>query len=374
MKRLLILLFLAHYSIFSFSQDTTMIRDLDQDWYFYEDDGYLPLIDKGDYHGKTLHFNLNSNDYAEATLLLTSDQQLSIFINNKLSFVLKSKRLLSIDSLAGEYGENMHFTIYNKNLNPFQIGTHIIRIEDASTSPLADNLIMIKQRKRSTFNEVIIVGMLILIALLAILYSSYPKVFSDFFKVRRAMSMRELDENLLKTRPLSVVNLLFYFYLSMMVAVTLMLYVNLSGTFQEVGIFRSENFWEGLFNMLKVALLVFFWFLLKYLVIANLTSLFKLGFFQSSHFYNSVRINILIFSICVILITGSYFCFSILNPEYYTILFNILLIMMGLRVIILFFRLMNTGSYKTLHLFSYLCGTEVIPYVVLLYFGFNQPF
>ncbi|MBL3657758.1 DUF4271 domain-containing protein [Fulvivirga sediminis] len=351
-----------------------MIRNLDQDWYFYEDNGYLPVIDKGEHYGKTLHFNLNSDDYADAMVLFRSDQQLSVFINNQLSFVLKNKKLLAIDSLAERYGENMHFTIYNKNLNPFGIDNHILRIDSSSTSPLSNDLVIIKQRKRTIFNEVIIVGMVILLALLAVLYSSYPKVFNDFFKVRRALGVRELDENLLKSRPLSPVNLLFYFYLSLMVAVLLMLYVNLSATFQEVAIFRSESFWYGLFNMLKISLLAFSWFLLKYLLITNLTSLFKLGFFQSSHFYNSMRINLLLISIYFIIIAGSYFCFSILNPEYYTNLFNILLTIMGLRVIILFFRLMNTGSYKTLHLFSYLCGTEVVPYVVLLYFGFNQPF
>ncbi|WP_370687635.1 DUF4271 domain-containing protein [Fulvivirga ligni] len=233
---------------------------------------------------------------------------------------------------------------------------------------------LIKQRRQSNFNNVIFVSILILAIFLAVLYSFYVNTFIEFFKLRRAIGVREIDENLLKNRPLNGVNLLFYLFLSLLIGLTVFFCANLSQIFQDIGMFRADTFIEGLLNWIKISLLIFLWLTIKYLLIGNLTGLFKLGSFLNSHFINYVRISMVIFSVGLVFLVFSYYGFGIVSANYYIILFNIMLILMGIKIIILFFKLLNTGAYRTLHLFSYLCGTEVIPYILLLYLGLNQPF
>ncbi|UII34223.1 DUF4271 domain-containing protein [Fulvivirga ulvae] len=360
----------------SFGTDTTVVRDLSHDWYFYDEgsESYFPLVDRTSFRGRTIHFDVAPSEFHNSILQVGGGQGFSFFINNRMIGVIMNKQSYDIDSLKQIFGsDKWHFTVYNKNLDPFAVFTRVVQYSK-SDKPLAENTIIIKTREFHPFYNFAITALILIWAFLAALYNYFPRMLSDFFKAGKAFSLRESDENLFKSRPLNQINLLIYLYLSFMVGLVLLLIVYQSGIHVEAGIFNPDGYWDSMWKWLQLSLLIMGWFFSKYLLINNMSSLFKLGGFAVSHYFNYIRMSLIIFTGALLVLVLSYFGFGIFSEGYYAIFINIILILLGLRVVILFFKLLSSASYKTLHLFSYLCGTEVIPFGIILYLGLNQPF
>lgn len=365
------------FSTEAVSADSTVVRDLSHDWFFYHhgSGSYLPLVNKSKFNGTTIHFDLNPEEFPDGWLRIKSSRQVSLFINNQMIDIIHGAHVYRIDSISKLIsGDQMHFTIYGKKLNPKSIFTEVIRVSPDGQKLLDSEAIIIKTRESGPFMNFAIAALVLLMAFLAALYNYFPRILSEFFKVSKTFSLREVDENLFKSRPLNQINLLFYFYLSLLIALILMFIVNQAGIYLETGIFYPLTFWDGIWKWIQLGFIIMVWFFIKYLLINNLSSLFRLGGFMVSHYFNYIRMTLFIFTVGLIAIVFSYFGFDILAPGYYKTMFHIILVFLGVRVAILFFKLLSTASYQTLHLFSYLCGTEVIPFVVLLYLGLNQPF
>ncbi|UII22047.1 hypothetical protein [Fulvivirga ligni] len=137
MIRILTIFLLLQLSAEAATIDTTVVRNLNEDWYFVDNDGYLPLIDKTNYQKSTIHFTLKEKEYEGKSLLLKSSDPVSVFLNNDLALILKGTRLLSIDSLQGLYQSDLRFTLYNKNLNVFNLTTQVLSISTADSAPLS---------------------------------------------------------------------------------------------------------------------------------------------------------------------------------------------------------------------------------------------
>lgn len=361
----------------SFGADSTVVKDLRHEWYFYDSrsESYFPLVSKALFKDKTIHFDLAPKQYNNSFLKITADKPLSVFINNAIIDIVTGEKYYSIDSLSRLYGEKaFHIALYNKNLNIYGVSTAIVKLTPTQQKALAEDVIVVKPRADNPFQNFMVGALVIIVAFLAALYNYFPRVLSDFFKITKALALRESDENLIKSRPLSQINLLFYLYLSFLAGLVLMMIANAAETHMEAGIFYPEGFGDGIWKWLKLSLIIFGWLIVKLLLVSNMSGLFKLGNFSVSHYINYVRITLLIFTLGLMIIIFSWFGFDILSPSYYEGVFGLILVLMAVRVLILFFKLLSTASYKSLHLFSYLCGTEVIPYVILLYLGLNQPF
>ncbi|MBL6449940.1 DUF4271 domain-containing protein [Fulvivirga sp. 29W222] len=356
--------------------DTTVVRDLSHDWYFYDvsRESYFPLVNKASFRGKTLHFDFSPSDFDNSILQVKGEQGYSLFLNNQMIGVIIEDQYYDLDSLKRVYGsEEWHFTIYHKNLDPFGVSTQVVKYS-LSDKPLAENPVIIRTRQFHPFYNFVITALILIGAFLAALYNYFPRVLSDFFKVRRAFALRESDENLFKSRPLGQINLLVYLYLSFLAGLVLMLLVYQTGIHVEAGVFNPGSYWDGLWKWLQLSMLIMLWLFVKYLLISNLSSLFRLGGFMISHYFNYIRMSLIIFSLAIVIMVLSYFGFGVFSEEYYSVFVDIVLAFLGLRVAILFFKLLSSASYKTLHLFSYLCGTEVIPFGIILYLGLNQLF
>ncbi|MTI24661.1 DUF4271 domain-containing protein [Fulvivirga kasyanovii] len=377
-KRLLYIFFYLIPGLYTFEAigaDTTLVRDVSHDWYFYDESGgsYLPLVSRSSFRGKTIHFDISPSDFHNSILQVRGEQEFSFFLNNRMLGVIKNKSY-DLDSLKSAYGSDQwHFTIYHKKLDPFGVSTRIVKYS-SKDKPLAENPVIVRTRDVHPFYNFVITALVLIGAFLAALYNYFPRMLSDFFKTSRAFSLRESDENLFKSRPLNQINLLIYLYLSFLVGLVLLLLVYQSDIHVEASLFNPDGYWDSLWKWFQLSMLITGWFFAKYLLISNMSSLFKLGNFVVSHFFNYIRMTLIIFSLALIAIVLSRFGFTIFSADYYSSIINIILIFLGLRVVILFFKLLSSASYKTLHLFSYLCGTEVIPFGIVLYLGLNQPF
>lgn len=359
------------------SVDTVVLRDILTDAYFYSEreETYLPLIGEENFSSRSIHFRIYEDQHAGTFLSLKSDQKIAVYIDQKIVAIIpeKEKILWPTDSLFHVHGEDVKLTLYHPELSMQSLNVYLLGIDSVVDEQLSESeIIILKQRKADrAFNNFIVLGLLILGAFLAVLYNFYPRVTADFFRFSRAIAFREMDENLLKSRPYTRINTLFYFFFSLAAAYLLIFQLYL-GEFQIVS--GLSSFGAILWLWIKVSSIIFIWLLIKFLIVKNFTSLFNIKVFLPSHYFNYIRLGLLIFMIMIFVTVISYFAFEIVSSDYYTSLFTILLIAVALRSMFLFFKLMNSAQYKFLHLFSYLCGTELIPLGIILFLGFNQPF
>ena len=189
----------------------------------------------------------------------------------------------------------------------------------------------------------------------------------------RAFSIREAEENLLKSRPLSLVNIYFYTFFSLLCGLVFLSLFHLA-KLQVPGFNRIyiNTIWYGLWLWLQISFAVLFWLLLKLLLIYNIARLFQLGSFSPNHFFNYVRILLITLLCSIAVLVLNFFTLSIVNPVSYNTFLLTLLVVFGLTVLMIYLKLMGASGLKSLHLFSYLCSTELVPYGIILSLGISQ--
>ncbi|MCA6078325.1 DUF4271 domain-containing protein [Fulvivirga sedimenti] len=354
--------------------DTMKIKDLSAEWRMRSSrDGIIPLINIESFSGNSLFIPIPLSEYRGNLLRLYSAEEVSIFQGDKLLMLFQGEKWMDVDSLREVYGDSVIYTLYNRRLNPYSISTEIYRITDVQTSRMIrSDQVIIDAKEKSDIRNVLIFTILLILAFATVLYYYYPRMVRDFFRLTRAVSLRELDENLMKTRPLSLVNLFFYLLESMLAAWVLFVLVQYSDFYYRFNFMHFEGFGRGLFIWARLALVIFGLLMLKYLLVRSFKALFHISGFLNSHFYNYIRIGLLFYTVLALFLFAAIFTMHIVDPSFYRGLMITVLILFGLRAVLIYFKLMNESSHTILHLFSYLCATELIPLVIVLSWGINQ--
>lgn len=345
--------------------------------YFFDQsaESYLPLIDPKQHKGSTIHFKLNRSEQNGLLLIVSSEKKFSLFIAGKLVEKVEPNApfIWYTQDLFDKYGQSVELTFYNQSLDADKIKANLFSIVESSEGQISENEVIILQQRDdiSGFNNFLILGLIIIGLFSATLYNYYPRVSADFFRFERAIAIREIDENLLKSRPFNRINLLFYLLFCLITGFLLIVVFYLANFSISISLDTTSAL---LWLWLRVSAIILLWLIFKFLVVSNFTSLFNIKGFLPSHFFNYIRLGFFSFIIISVVVIVSYLGFEITIFGYYKTLFTVLLILVAVRSLLIMFKLMNSASYKFLHLFSYLCGTEIIPLGIILFLGFNQPF
>lgn len=355
--------------------DTLQVKDLEEDWMMLREDyGLVPILDKKEFSGDVIHLPIDLDRYKNTLLNISADGRISLFIRDKLIDLLDGNKWYRIDSLREVYGDSVIMTFYQHHLDPYRLHTVLYREVDAALlRQMQAEQVIITPRKINALSDVLIVCLLIIAVYAAAVYAYYPRTMREFFQASRAFSLREVDENLMKTRPLSRVNLLFYLLLSMMGAWILVGLVQLSGMHLRQQLFQFDGFIGGLLVWVRLTLILGGFIFLKYVLVRTFKSLFSIPGFLNNHFYNYVRIGLLLYLAIIAGMLLTYFAIHVVSEAFY---FNVLYLLAGLyflRSLVIFFKLMNSSSYSILHLFSYLCATELVPLMLIIAFIKYQP-
>ncbi len=354
--------------------DTMKIKDLSAEWRMRSSrEGIIPLISIESFSGNTLFVPVRLAEYSGNLLRLYSQEEVSIFQGDKLLLIFQGEKWMPVDSLKKVYGDSVIYTLYNRRLNPYTISTEIYRVADAQTvREIRSEQVIIDAREKSVLRNVLIFSMIVILGFAAILYYYYPRMARDFFRFTRAVSFRELDENLMKTRPLSLVNIFFYALESLLAAWVLFVLFQYSGLHYRFNFMYFEGFTGGMFIWARLALVIFGLLLLKYILVRSFKGLFRISGFLNNHFYNYIRLGLLFYTFLALFLFVTVFTLHVVDPSFYRGLMITLLILFGLRAVFIYFKLMNESSHTILHLFSYLCATELIPLMIVLSWGINQ--
>lgn len=352
-----------------------VIHDLKRYWVTYDDayESYRPYFTGSEAAKSSISFYLDADRYSPYSLQLHLQSDTYLFIDNTLAGYFPDQGYygLNIDSLANKYhSDSLFVTIFNE-LKPADLSETLVTRETLLASlGLSDEntFLNLADREQSYFREVFITLSIGWLILLAIGYNVYDKAYREFFSYIRAFAFRLREENILKNRPFTRENLMFfviYCYLFSLIFFSVKHFFRPDSPFFDFIHFTGYS--EALIIFLLFTAGVFLLLIAKYLLLINMGAIFDLRNLVIVHFIDYIRISLVFFSIIYLLLVVIFLSDV---PLGLTVTHCVYLLIASaiIRVVLVYFKLASNSGFKFVHLFSYLCTTEIAPLVVALKF------
>ncbi len=290
----------------------------------------------------------------------------SAFFKNQIIGVSEKRRPLIIpgDSLLNiSVNEFIEVRLFQNRGRFNDVNTHLIYPGGISFS--AEDLGMAPSRPTDHFKTFFIAALLFLGGLLSVLTTIRPKATSEFFMISRAFALRDRDENLFKAKLFSDYNighLIFYAFLAGMVLSTFV-YTG-SASIELFQIDHSLNAINKILFWASLSLLILGLFLGKVILVNLFVAMFRLQGFFPFHIMNYVRLSLILFGVVAIVQIIFVLGFDTQLTRTFDVLLIGLILILILRPLLIYFKLMNAAPFSFVHLFSYLCATELIPFLI----------
>ena len=334
-------------------------KDLKADWQIFTGESYHVFNEKESVN--TIYFSVNAKSYNGDYLILTSDFPYSVMLNGSLILDRSLNEALSIDSLSQLVSTSALFFAVHRE--------HKITLSDLSTSVQTKAAVNTAQqvrtpalKKETYFKDFVITTVLILFIFMISTIRLNPRLSSDYFSINKIFSLRDNDDDQLYNRITSG-NILFYFFTSIVLA----FYIIVIGQFTEIGlsILKIDGYLGGWLAWLKVSAIIFGFLFVKMIIIYLMASLFGVRDVSGFHFFNFTRL--LLVSIGILtLIIAVYYILHGQQKGFYFFLYQFVLWILGGWIILLFLKLSNRVQHSVFHLFSYICATEIIPFLLIV--------
>jgi hypothetical protein len=238
----------------------------------------------------------------------------------------------------------------------------LIQSKASRSSETADPLSL----QFASFRDFAIVGMLVLMVMLIVIIQLNPKLASDYFSVTKIFSVREGEDTQAYSRITSSINILFYVYSSLMLSYYLMIIFHfLPSQYQAALSFQSSTFWEALMNWLELSLIVLGLFFMKIILVYVLSFLFGFKELGGIHFFNWVRLLLGVFGVLSIVLF-LYFITHGQREGFYAFFLGAMSWVLAGWIVLIVFKLQRQMDHSLFHLFSYICATELIPFLITL--------
>jgi hypothetical protein len=349
-------------------QDFLIERDLRLDWTFYseKEEQILPFLDDNSKSPYAIHLNASLDYGRETYLRLEIPAKTSLFIDNKFidHFSEKITRLFSVDSIRDELSqEKLYLTLYRANgfLTPPVSSIGFLH----SSFDTSMNVNPINSRDIDSRDDLLKIIILLVFTFFVILYTIFPTELKEFYSISNLITFRFTDTYLTKYRSITKIQTLIIIFqgtmLSSIMFISLIYYNNpLEDTF-------IDNFPPAM-TWLIILVITLFFILLKYLLISIVSFLFGITDRINFYFIEYLRMAMVFYSAIFVILT-----YVIINHFYslHNLLNTLIFIAIAfnfIRFILIYIKFQSTKSIKNLHLFSYLCSTELIPMIVGLNF------
>jgi hypothetical protein len=332
------------------AQDFLPVKDLSGDLLEFRDGSYVTADE--DTQGKAVYVSLKPSQFSSEYLRIRADDQFAMFINGKLAAADEMFGIYDIDSLRRKYGASeLLIGIY-----PLEVDASSVEIVSRRQAERVD----VQRRSSSGFRDFAVIAILTLLILFTVLVRLNPKLTADYFSLNKIFSIRETDDTQLYTRITSSSNILFYIFCSMMVGFSLVLIFKY--TSPQKG---DTYFWIALLEWIKLSVIVLFIFFLKVALVYSLSILFGIKGAGRIHFFYWIR---------VLVVTGSlisigmflYFISRGQQTSVYEIFRWTITVVLILLIALVFLKLMRRAECSIFHLFSYICATEIIPFLITI--------
>lgn len=354
------LLFLSNTSRAQYQNQ--VVKDLKSTWKTYDKlSGYfVPFIDTNQAH--TIYFELDLNPYKKFNLELSVPSRHSIYIDDQLVYVSDRSGTVvwAIDSLTERYKRSkIVLTIFNDDLKTSQISSYIAKKQRGKSGNLESTLIWDFRHRRHEMN-VLTLSSFIILSLIVIYRTTSYRLFSEYFSIRKAMMVRQRFDLIGAHSPISPVTLVFSILYALMVGGTF-LHLKLISLWSMDYIGWARLSEDPIVYGAQITIAAFLFMILKYPLIVMVTGIFNFQKYSDTHYFAYLRISL----IAILIVLVSSITLSILSDQWmngaWFIVRFIIAILMLVRLFYMALILNNKYNFSKLHLFTYLCSSEIIP-------------
>jgi len=345
----------------SSAQEAAVVKNFTGEWKVFQNgqfQAYAP--DAGNV--RNIFFSLEANNFPGGFLQVSSQESLTLFINGQLAARSNEPLLLSVDSLAKIFQSGvLQINVLQDRVYPGGLLTNI-QTKNKPRSAEEDRLLM----EFFTFRDFAIVGMLILMVSLIIIIKINPKLTADYFSVAKIFSMREGEDGQSSSRMTSSINILFYAYCSLMVGYFLMIIFRFVPSYYPSAIsFQAFTFWDAVVQWLELSLIVLVLCFMKITLVYSLSFVFGMPQIGGIHFFNWVRLLLGVFGVLTTVLF-LYFIGHGHQEGFYIFLLRLMSWILAGWMILIIFKLYRQAGHSMFHLFSYICATELIPFLITI--------
>ncbi|WP_370523364.1 DUF4271 domain-containing protein [Pontibacter sp. Tf4] len=343
------------------------------DWLVYKGNTnqLVPYVAGSNVESHAVHQWLRISSENPFPVSLSVQEGVCLFLNNQLLFVADSTAAYTLD--LSEYAVGLKpidgkylLTVWHPEQRPAISG-----IRNTETVPTVvareQDQVAYKVRVRETINLSPFILFMLLIGLLyGALKNNYPSDFSSLYNINSFLRVSSLEEGFL-SKPISswssiLFVLVFSLSLSLLIAAihTEMHNVRLFNQIFPVSAADIST------KVLFYTVLIFLFILLKYLFLKMMAFIFGLEQIVQLQYREFVR-TILFLGIFMPFIVLVYLAFNASMPDLILFFSNVAVALVLIITVIRVFATVNTKApVQNLHLFSYLCATEVIPLAIIL--------
>jgi hypothetical protein len=306
-----------------------------------------------------IYIRLKPSAYPGRDLAISSCFNYFVFLNGRIIGESKGDRVYDLDSLAkANKSSDLLITIFQKNLSQ---QTLLTKLTSRSTD-ITDNVI----KPTSFFKDFVILAGLIIIILFVLAIRLNPKLSSDYLSLQKTISLRDADDSQSNARLTNSSNVQFYIMTSMLLSLFfIMIFKFVPAEYALSTSFTSESFWKTVVLWLLTTLAIVGIFLIKIIIIFSLTRLFGLRGLARIHYFNWVRLLLIVFGTASVIIF-IYFISRGLSPGFFEVLLYLVVGVLVAWTLIVFLKLNNKSEHSMFHLFSYICATEIIPLLITI--------
>ena len=348
---LLILFFLSAGSVWS--QSTEKIKDLRSFWKVSEDDR---LVDYQGQHVHTIHL-LVTDQFNSGVISIKAPGEFTLFIDGQLQLRAKSEFRLNVDSLRAMREGTLVLSIF-QNRNVKTIQTDFIVRASLENERFT--------RGPTDFNDFVILSALLLFGFFVILFRSNTRLTTDYLNLAKVFSIQEREEAIVTGRIGSSVNILFFVFISLLCGLLLMITFHWGPPVLHFSSKVSIQSTAAAFiGWLLFSITIFSVLITKLLLIWLMSSLFGFKGVVRFQFFNFIR-SLYVVSVLMSIALLGYFIFEMEKTNFFYFLLASAGGFMILSAFFLYFKLLTRTSSSVFHLFSYLCGSEIIPLMILI--------
>lgn len=351
------------------NRNLVIVENLNQQWLIFdsEKNEFYPFVSEI-FNPPYLHFALSLNKYDDYHLSIHVPENTSIFLENQIiDFSLESKTyFFSIDSLKQEYElEKILFTVFSERNLSHELETSIVDFHSSKGFDKSDVGLISEFREQNEFKNFNIIAVLIIFIIGTLVRNLQSNAFGEYFDYRKMIVLKPKSDMLYSISVLSLQNLSFLFLYGITMGYSfcnLIIWSNPS-VFLKLGYIDT-------FGLVIIALIISLIFMLmmilKYPLVNIISKVFLFRQARTVHFFEYFRLSFFVaFAMLVSSIVNNFSDGQLLN-SYMELIAKLLMILAIVRSVLVFLKLNNSKSFRKLHLFSYLCSTEIIPLIILL--------
>jgi hypothetical protein len=336
-------------------------KDLEKDWLIYSKNEYIPY-NQTDKQTRTIYFLVNLQAFKGDFIRIESKADFAVFVNRQLLKQANGSLTIPIDSLLTQWNSNqIVMALTSEN----DITTRTLSTKIYSYLPDIGNAEDITLLRPPTFfKDFVITATLFLTIFLILMIQLNPRLSSDYFSVNKIFAFRENDDDQFYLRITSA-NILFYVFTSLMLGLFLVIVSKFTSVGSDSVILSASSFGGSLLAWANISLVIFALLFLKIVLLFLTSFLFDIKDAAGYHFFNFIRLILIVTTLLSTVIIGYYMLHGS-DGDFYSFLFKSLSWVIGIWMVILFFKLSYRVRFTPIHLFSYICATEIIPFLIIV--------